>query len=312
MNFFSPARPFTSTLFLMLILIPGALLAQTTATIVGRITDPSGAAVVSGTVTVQNVQTGGAVFQYDPVGGAFSRAVQTRTTGALTLQRDGSLLLFQDGRIAELDSAGRLREVAAGICPENERFNDAIADPEGRVFAGVMGGNGKLVRFDMAVMMDGVGIPNGMGFTPDLAGMYFTDSVRRRIYYFDYDRNTGDLANRRVFAEVPIEQGVPDGMAVDSEGFVWTAIWFGSRVKRYAPDGRLDREIPLPVTQTSAVAFGGSELADLYVTSAAFGSGDSLLPPGYDVSAPRGGDLYCIRNTGVRGTVPFRSAIRFS
>jgi sugar lactone lactonase YvrE len=259
---------------------------------------------------------GGAVFRYEPGCGDCSRIVQTRTTGALTLQRDGSLLLFQDGRIAELDPIGRLREIASGICPENERFNDAIADPEGRVFAGVMGGNGKLVRFDvdgtMAVMMDGVGIPNGMGFTPDLSGMYFTDSARRRIYYLDYDRKTGNLTNRRVFAEIPIEQGVPDGMTIDSEGFVWTAIWFGSRVKRFAPDGRLDREIPLPVTQTSAVTFGGPELADLYVTSAAFGSGDSLLPPGYDLSAPRGGDLYCIRNTGVRGTVPFRSAIRFS
>ena len=259
---------------------------------------------------------GGAVFLYDPGLAACSRVVQTRTTGALTIQRDGSLLLFQDGRIAELDMDGRLREVADGICPDNERFNDAIADPEGRVFAGVIGGNGNLVRFDvdgtMTVIPDGIGIPNGMGFTPDLTGMYFTDSARRSIYFFDYDRKTGNLANRRVFAEIPIEQGVPDGMAVDCEGFVWTAVWFGSRVKRYAPDGRLDREIALPVTQTSAVAFGGPELANLYVTSAAFGSGDSLLPPGYDLSAPRGGDLYCIRNTGVRGIVPFRSDIRFS
>jgi sugar lactone lactonase YvrE len=258
----------------------------------------------------------GIVFHYDPGGGACSRLAQTRTTGALTLQRDGSLLLFQDGRIAELDPDGQLREVASGICPENDRFNDAIADPEGRVFAGVMGGDGKLVRFDldgtMTVMMQGLGIPNGMGFTPDLTGMYFTDSAPRQIYYLDYDRQTGNLENRRVFAEIPVEQGVPDGMTVDAEGYVWTAIWFGSRVKRYAPDGRLDREIFLPVTQISAVAFGGPDLGDLYITSAASGSGDSLLPPGYDLSALRGGDLYGIRNVGVRGTVPFRSALRFS
>jgi D-xylono/L-arabinono-1,4-lactonase len=258
----------------------------------------------------------GTLYRFDPDSGNCSRVKQTRTTGAVTLQCDGSLLLFQDGRIAELNRAGQLREVATGICPDNERFNDAIADPEGRVFAGVMGGNGKLVRFDvdgsMTVMMEGVGIPNGMGFTPDLSGMYFTDSTLRKIYYFDYDRKTGSLENRRVFAEIPRDQGVPDGLTVDSEGFVWTAVWFGSRVKRYAPNGRLDHEVSFPVTQTSAVAFGGPELTDLYVTSAAFGSGDSLLPPDYDLSAPRGGDLYCVKNLGIRGSLPFHSAICFS
>ena len=234
---------------------------------------------------------------------------------ASPLQQDGSLLLFQDGRIAILALDGTLREVACGACPGNERFNDVIADPEGRVFAGAMGGNGRLLRFDpdgtITEMFDGLGIPNGMGFTPDLRGMYFTDSTPRKIYYFDYDRKTGNLSNRRTFAEIPVDEGVPDGMAVDAAGYVWTAIWYGGRLKRYAPDGRLDREVFLPAKQTSAVAFGGPDLTEMYITSAAIAVPDPLQPPAYDLSAARGGGLYHLRIPGISGKLPFRSRLRF-
>jgi D-xylonolactonase len=260
--------------------------------------------------------TQGTVHSYHPATQNCSVVVRTRITGGFTLQRDGSLLLFQDGRIAVLTRDGALREVASGQCPGNDRFNDVIADPEGRVFAGAMGGNGKLLRFDpdgsVTEMADGLSIPNGMGFTPDLRGMYFTDSLPRKIYYFDYDRKTGNLSNRRIFAEIPPEEGLPDGMTMDREGYVWSAIWFGGRVKRYAPDGHLDREVFLPIKQTSAATFGGPDLADMYFTSAAIVSGPELRPPGFDASAPRGGGLYRLRLPGIRGSAAFRSHLPFS
>jgi D-xylonolactonase len=260
--------------------------------------------------------TKGTVHVYSPAMQNCLVAAQTRITGGFTLQRDGSLLLFQDGRIASLTRDGVVRELASGLCPGNDRFNDVIADPEGRVFAGAMGGNGKLFRFDpdgsVTVMADGLSIPNGMGFTPALDGMYFTDSLPRRIYYFDYDRGTGNLSNQRIFAEIPREEGLPDGMTMDRDGYVWTAIWFGGRVKRYAPDGRLDRDVFLPVKQTSAVTFGGADLADMYVTSAAVVSGPELRPPGFDGDAPRGGGLYRLRVPGVKGGASFRSNLSFS
>ena len=259
--------------------------------------------------------TKGTVHAYHPATQNCSVAAQTRITGGFTLQRDGSLLLFQDGRIATLTQYGVLREVARGLCPGNDRFNDVIADPEGRVFAGAMGGNGKLFRFDpdgsVTVMVDGLSIPNGLGFTPALDGMYFTDSLPRRIYYFDYDRKTGNLSNQRIFTEIPREEGLPDGMTMDRDGYVWTAIWFGGRVKRFAPDGRLDRDVLLPIKQTSAVTFGGADLTDMYVTSAAIVSGPELRPPGFDSEAPRGGGLYCLRVPGVRGGASFRSNLSF-
>jgi sugar lactone lactonase YvrE len=260
--------------------------------------------------------TAGTVYAYDPAKQNCTIVCRTRITGGFTLQRDGSLLLFQDGRIAVLKTNGDLREVASGLCAGNDRFNDVIADPEGRVYAGAMGGNGKLLRFDpdgsVTEMFDGLGIPNGMGFTPDLRGMYFTDSMPRKIYYLDYDRKTGNLSNRRIFADIPREEGLPDGMTIDHDGNIWSAIWFGGRVKRFVPDGRLEREVFLPVKQTSAVTFGGPDLTDMYVTSAAIVSGPELRPPGFDDNGPRGGGLYRVRVPGVRGNAAFRSALPFS
>lgn len=257
----------------------------------------------------------GTIYGYDPAARNCVVLARTRVTGGLTLQEDGSLLLFQDGCIAILDLDGKVHEVMSNACLGNDRFNDVIADPEGRVFAGTMGGNGKLLRFDtnggVTEICDGCGISNGMGFTPDLRGMYFTDSVPRRIYYFDYDRATGNLTNRRVFAEVPREVGCPDGMTVDTDGYVWSAIWYGGRLRRYPPDGRLDREIFLPATQASSVTFGGTALDEMYITSAAASGDDPLAPPGYDLSAFRGGGLYRARVPGMRGKLPFRSRVKF-
>jgi len=258
----------------------------------------------------------GIVHAHDPVAGSHREFSRGPVTGGMLLQEDGRLVLLQDGRISILGFDGGQREVRKGLSPEGVRFNDGIADPEGRIYTGELGGKGRMMRFDrdgrMTVLGEGYGVPNGWGFTPDLRQVYFTDSIPRLLYRFDYDRATGDLSNRRVFAEIPQAEGVPDGMAVDAEGHVWTAVWFGARLKRYAPDGRLEREVRFPVRQTSAVCFGGPDLSDLYVTSSATDAADSLKPPGYDVTAaPRGGGLYALRAEGLRGAPLFRSRVAF-
>ncbi len=259
---------------------------------------------------------GGTIHAYIPATGAYQLVCKTHVTGGFTIQEDGSLLLFQDGRLSVLNLNGNIREVASGLLPHNKRFNDVIADPEGRVYAGAMeGGIGRLIRFDpdgtITELFDGMEIPNGMGFTPDLTGMYVTDSVPRKIYYFDYDRHSGQLTNRRVFAQIPDNEGCPDGMSVDAEGFVWSAIWFGGRIKRFSPDGKLDREVFLPAVQTASLTFGGPDLADIYVSTSASTTADALRPPGQDLSAFRGGGIYRVRVEGVRGRPAFRSRLRF-
>jgi D-xylono/L-arabinono-1,4-lactonase len=253
----------------------------------------------------------GILYAYDPAKNRHSEIITTRVTGGFTLQDDGSLLLFQDGYIATLGKEGFVREVMNKACPGNERFNDVIADPEGRVFAGTLGGGpGRLLRFDtngrVTEMMNGIGCANGMGFTPDLSGMYFTDSHAGKIYYFNYDRKTGNLGKPRVFIRVPKKIGLPDGMTVDTAGYIWTALWHGGRVQRYTPSGKLDREIFFPVTQTSSVTFGGPKLDEMYVTSAGV---ETDLRRG--IGRPRGGGLYRACVPGISGKLPFRSKVKF-
>jgi D-xylono/L-arabinono-1,4-lactonase len=260
---------------------------------------------------------GGTVHAYIPATESYQQVCKTHVTGGFTIQEDGSLLLFQDGRLSLMSLNGSVREVASGLCPHNQRFNDVIADPEGRVYAGAMdGGPGHLYRFDLdgsvTEILSGLGIPNGIGFTPDLTGMYFTDSVPHKIYHFDYDRKTGELSNQRVFVQIPQEQGLPDGMTVDAEGYVWSAIWYGSGVKRFAPDGRLDQEILIPANQTASVTFGGPNLSDLYISTSASAAADSMKPAGLDPNLFKGGGLYRIRLEGIQGRPAFRSRLRFS
>ena len=259
---------------------------------------------------------GGTIHAYVPATESYQLVCETHITGGFTIQEDGSLLLFQDGGLSVLSLNGSIREVASGLLPHNKRFNDVIADPEGRVYAGAMeGGSGRLMRFDLdgtvTELFDGLEIPNGMGFTPDLTGMYVTDSVPRKIYYFDYDRKSGALTNRRVFAEIPADQGVPDGMTIDAEGYVWSAIWFGGRIKRFSPDGKLDREVFFPAVQTASVTFGGPTLTDIYVSTSATSTADPLRPAGLDPEALRGGGLYRAQVEGISGRPAFRSRLRF-
>jgi sugar lactone lactonase YvrE len=98
--------------------------------------------------------------------------------------------------------------------------------------------------------------------------MYFTDSSIRTIFAYDFDPVSGNIENRRVFSHTPDEPGVPDGLTVDSAGFVWSARWGGWKLNRYDPDGKLEREIAVPVEFPTSCAFGGDDLTDLYITSA--------------------------------------------
>lgn len=222
----------------------------------------------------------GRMFRYDPASGAHEQCHEGEVIGGFTVQEDGPLLLFMARGAIRAWNEGFVGTVIEEMPREREsRFNDVIADPRGRVFGGIMardGRPGSLYRLDpdggLARVLDGLGCPNGMGFTLDRAGFYFTDSVARCIYLFDYDEGTGALANQRVFVRVPDDLGMPDGMTVDEEGCVWSAIWDGGCVIRFRPDGTEDRRISLPAQKVSSVTFGGDYCADMYVTTA--GGGD--------------------------------------
>jgi D-xylonolactonase len=225
--------------------------------------------------------------------------------GGFTFQEDGSLLLFESDSIALLAKDGSYRLIARHIDSGMRRFNDVIADPEGRVFAGTIGKtdrSGGLYRIDrdgrIEQLWTGTGIANGMGFTPDLTRFYWTCSTTRVLYVADYEQATGALTNRREFYRAAPEEGTPDGMTVDRAGNVWTARWGGGAVLRLGPDARLLETIAFPVRCVSSVTFGGPDLDMLYVTTAGGNTDDSSAD----------GTLYRVK-VSVSGSIEFRSRI---
>jgi sugar lactone lactonase YvrE len=209
---------------------------------------------------------------------------------------------------------GDLALVAAEAEGTRLQLNDCCADSAGRLITGSFfytpAGEyelGKLIRIDTdgsaRVLDDGYHLANGIGFSPDERTLYAADTVARRIYRYDYDPATGSAARRRVFVTAPGDEGLPDGLAVDAEGFVWSAQWYGSGVVRYDPDGVVERRLAVPAKQTSSVAFGGPQLTDLFITSAAQSERMPVMPPGYDPdTGPFGGPIYHVP-LGIAGQV---------
>ena len=261
---------------------------------------------------------GGRLFRYDPATGESEMLFDGPVVGGFTIQADGSLLLFMEyGRVAVLRD-GELENVIDSLPGEEEhRFNDVIADPAGRVFCGTMAldsdeavagtATGRLYRLDtdgsITQLLDGIGISNGMGFTPDRKGMYYTDSVARAIYLFDYVQATGDITSQRVFASTPdaLDEGIPDGMTVDAEGHVWSARAGGGKVVRYSPDGVEESTVRFPTASiVSSLIFGGPQMTDIYVTTI---GGDKRLEAGEEAGA-----LFRV-NLGIKGVPDFQSRV---
>jgi len=208
--------------------------------------------------------------------------------GAANPTIDGGLVLaMRDGIYLASADAGDQRLIAAieADLPGN-RMNDAACDPQGRLWAGTMSFEaepeaGTLYRIDPdgshLPMLGGLTISNGMGWS--LAGdlMYFIDSPTRRIDVLDFDAEYGTVGYRRTLVDLADTPGVPDGMTVDAAGGLWVALWGGSQVRRYDPDGALTYIVDIPVPQPTSCTFGGADGMDLYITSARVGLTEAEL-----------------------------------
>jgi sugar lactone lactonase YvrE len=216
-----------------------------------------------------------------PVEGHIGAAVPRERGGLVLCLPTGPVLLDPDGgehRLAgftEADAAaGRPRPVAAPAV----RGNDAKADPYGRLWLGTMAynetaGAGALYRLEPEGstplrVLDGVTVSNGLGWSPDGSLMYYVDSPTRRIDVFDYRGPTGAVAGRRPFAAIEAGAGFPDGLCVDAAGGVWVALWGGGALRRYTPDGSLDRVLEVGTAQVTSCAFAGPGYEDLIITTA--------------------------------------------
>jgi sugar lactone lactonase YvrE len=219
--------------------------------------------------------------------------------GWLALLEHGPALLDEDGTVRAL---GTFAEAGGRAPMTATRANDAKCDPLGRCWCGTMAwdqspGQGALYRLDPGArvptrILDGVTISNGLAWSSDARTMYFIDTPTQLISSFDYDLESAALANRRTLVEIPAADGMPDGMAIDADGCLWVAFWGGGAVRRYMPDGRLDRVITFPCAQVTSCAFVGPALDRLVVTSARIG----LAEP-----EPLAGSTFIV-DPGVTGT----------
>lgn len=247
-----------------------------------------------------------AIVLADPASGAFTTHPMPELVSAVVPRgRGGFVAATQTGFKAVALETGAVSTLASPEAAKpGNRFNDGKCDRRGRFFAGTLAidttpAQGSLYRLDpdgRTTRLDsGFHISNGLGWSPDDRVFYFTDSGPRRIYAYDYDIETGAIADRRVFAQLPEGVGTPDGLAVDADGFVWSAHWDGWCVTRYDPDGRVDRVINLPVPRPTSCAFGGPDLSTLYVTSARIRLSAQQL-----AEAPLSGSVFALQS-GARG-----------
>jgi sugar lactone lactonase YvrE len=163
---------------------------------------------------------------------------------------------------------------------ETCRFNDGSVDPAGRFWTGSLedsesGPDGRLYRLDAdgsyRTMDDGFYCANGIDWSPDGRWMYFVDSRVDRIYRYAFDPSTSETRDREVFVDTTELPGIPDGLRVDAAGDIWCAFWDGAQIIRFAPDGKIQEQLAVPVLRPTSVAFGGADLGTMYITSASHG-----------------------------------------
>jgi sugar lactone lactonase YvrE len=247
-------------------------------------------------------------LKFDPATGKRQSFEVGLPTGAIAFRPGGMIMATQKGFAFwdNVTSSAQFILDPEAHKPET-RFNDGKVDSHGRFWAGTLGDsyNNALYRFDpdgsVQIMEQGIGMANGMGWSPDNQTMYFTDTLRHTIYAYDYDPIRGTIANRRVFVHDDTA-GLPDGLTVDSEGFIWSAWWGGWRITRHDPDGKQERGIEMPVECPTSCTFGGPNLDELYITSAC-----AALGKAEKHRQPLAGDLFRLK-TEVTGLTSFQFA----
>jgi sugar lactone lactonase YvrE len=199
--------------------------------------------------------------------------------GAVVPRASGGLVIAAANGFYTLDpDTGAVAELAPAPGQPGTRMNDGKCDRAGRFFAGTMAwdetpGHGSFYRLDtdqkVTEIYSGIGLSNGLGWSPDDRLMYYIDSLEYRVDVLDYDLATGQPGGRRPFAQLGSGEIVPDGLAIDSEGGVWVAIWGGGVIQRYDAGGTLTSVVKMPASFVTSCAFGGPDLDQLYITTAA-------------------------------------------
>ena len=249
----------------------------------------------------------GHIHTFDPIKNLNETINTEFMVGTVVPSEDGGFVIATNFGFFQLDEFDKIPDFI--LHPEKalkeNRFNDGKCDPRGRFWAGTMSLNeepkkGSLYCLEKGLcrkMEEGVSISNGIVWTSDHKKMYYVDTPEKCVFVYDFDVETGNISNKKVAFHIPDDQGSPDGMTIDAEDKLWIAHWGGSQVARWDPlTGEKLYTINIPATQVTSVAFGGTTLNDIYITTARVGLSDEELK-----KQPLAGSLFCYRQSGFMG-----------
>lgn len=256
---------------------------------------------------------GKAVHRFDPATEQSRSWDVGQIIGSMALrEQGGAIVALKDGIFTlDLDSGETELLAPARHLHPRAQLNDGKIDRRGRFIVGSGDSDigdcqpyGTLYRLDadhsLHELDHHIAISNGPCWSPDDRTLYFSDSLPHRIYAYDYDIETGAVANRRLFADTSELGGIPDGATVDTDGLIWMAICEGAKVVAFRPDGKVERIVEMPVGLPASVMFGGPDLDLLYVTS--------INPQLIGREPDGGGDTFVISGLGARGIAETRYA----
>ena len=226
----------------------------------------------------------------------------------LCRRSSGDWLLITDSGLAFWDPSSNMCEFIVDPYADQPdlQFNDGVIDRQGRLLVGSYNSarldapDGSLYRLDtdhtLHKLDKNLVLSNGIALSPNGKTVYVAEMFANKITAYDYEIESGTARNRRVFVAIPEDAGKPDGLTVDSQGFVWAAHWGGWRVTRYDPAGKLEREIRVPTELVTCIGFGGENLDELYMTTAWYNLSDQQRK-----DQPLAGDLFRIQTdiTGI-------------
>jgi sugar lactone lactonase YvrE len=245
------------------------------------------------------------VHQFHPASGKNVFFDVGDVVGAIAFAGANRLIMAQRHSLAFLDiqtgTVTSIVEMETDLL--DNRFNDGKCDIQGRFWFGSMSASEKeqasLYRYDfdgsLQVMETGLTVSNGLGWSPDQKTFYLTDSPKQKIYAYDFDAVTGNISNRRIFVDLTGESFYPDGLTIDSQGYIWSAMWNGWCVIRFSTEGQEVFRLQLPVPLVTSCTFGGEDLQILYITTASIGLSQREIEKSFN-----SGDLFAF-NTDVMG-----------
>ncbi|BAT51241.1 SMP-30/gluconolaconase/LRE domain-containing protein [Nostoc sp. NIES-3756] len=231
---------------------------------------------------------------YFDVGDVVGAIVLAGTNRLIMAQRHGLTFL-------NLDNGEVIAIIQIETDKPKNRFNDGKCDRQGRFWFGSLSPDkpeANLYRYDpdgsLHLMETGLTISNGLGWSPDQKTFYLTDSSQQKIYAYNFDAVTGKISDRRIFVNLTGESFYPDGMAIDNQGNIWSAMWDGWCVICFNPQGKEISRIKLPVQRPTSCTFGGEDLRTLYITSASVGLSEQEIEQSF-----YSGDLFAVETNTI-------------